>query len=685
MGSLVLSVALSILAVGLLNYFFTEPLFTFRVDYPQDIAGLIAFLVTSLIVTSLVSRSRKLADLAIASQKETLALKDQLRLIIDTTPALVWSALPDGSNDFVNRGWVEFTGLSLEDTKGSGWSAAIHPDDLPAHWDRWRMSVATGKPFEDRVRFRRADGQHRWLLVRAAPLRDERGNIVRWYGTCTDIDESIAAGERAKLAERELQLVIDTIPELVWSALPDGSNDFVNRGWTEYTGLSVHDTKDSGWSAAIHPDDLAVYADRRQMSIATGEPFGIETRIRSWDGQYRWFLVRASPLRDEQNNIVKWYGTCTDIDASKAAGERVREAERELQVAIDTIPALVWITLPDGSCSFNNRRWLEYTGLTSEEALGWGYEKAIHPDDFARSRAEWAARLQAGEPFEDESRLRRADGEYRLFLNRAVPLRDVSGHVVKWYGTGTDIEDRKRAERLQAELSRMIRVTTMSEVTGSITHEVIQPLSAIVTNGNTCLHWLADTSTDLAKARSAAARVVRDAERACNIVERIRALMTKSEIQKAELSINDIIRDVLALARNELAHREVSLHTELSSDLPEIFGDRVQLQQLVLNLLTNSLESMATVTDRPKALTIETRQDVDDQVHVVLCDSGVGLNSEHIDQLFNAFFTTKIGGTGMGLAICRSIVEAHGGRIWASPGTPHGAVFQFSLPTTLGP
>ena len=179
------------------------------------------------------------------AQKETLSLTDRLRLVVDTIPALVWSALPDGSNDFVNRGWVEFTGLSLEDTKGSGWSAAIHPDDLPAHWDRWRMSVAAGKPFEDKVRFRRADGQYRWFLVRAAPLRDERGNIVRWYGTCTDIDESIAAGERARLAERELQLVIDTIPELVWSALPDGSNDFVNRGWTEYTGLSVHDTKDS--------------------------------------------------------------------------------------------------------------------------------------------------------------------------------------------------------------------------------------------------------------------------------------------------------------------------------------------------------------------------------------------------------------------------------------------------------
>ena len=180
--------------------------------------------------------------------------------------------------------------------------------------------------------------------------------------------------------------------------------------------------------------------------------------------------------------------------------------------------------------------------------MGWGYEKAIHPDDLARLRAEWAARLKAGEPFEDELRLRRADGEYRLFLNRAVPLRDESGHIVKWYGTGTDIEDRKRVERLQAELSRMIRLTTTSEVTASITHEVIQPLSAIATNGNTCLHWLAETSLDLAKARSAATRVVTDAERACNIVERIRALMTKSEVNKAAVNINDVIREVLALS-----------------------------------------------------------------------------------------------------------------------------------------
>jgi PAS domain S-box-containing protein len=561
MGSFIASVVLSIIAVGCLNYFFTEPRFSFRVDYPQDVVALIAFLTTSLVVTGLMERTRRLAEAALDSQKslerafqDIQALKDQLGLVIDTIPGLIWSALPDGSNDFVNKGWVEYTGLSLEDTKGSGWSAAIHPDDLVAHWDRWRMSVATGERFEDEARFRRADGQ------------------------------------------------------------------------------------------------------------------------------YRWFVVRAAPLRDDLGNIIKWYGKCTDIDESKRAAARVRQAERELRIVVDTIPALVWSTLPDGSSDFNNRRWLDYTGLSSEQAKGWGYGTAIHPEDFERARAEWAARFAAGEPFEEESRLRRADGEYRHFLNRAVPLRDELGNVVKWYGTSTDIEDRKRAEVLQAELARVTCLTTMGELTASIAHEVIQPLSAVVTNGNTCLHWLADETTDLAKARSAAARAVRDAERACDIVRRIRALMTKSETQKVEVDMNGIIREVLALTRDELLKRQVSVYTAFTATLPPIFGDRVQLQQLILNLIMNGIESMAPVAGRPKELTIETHVEGTDHVLVRLRDSGVGLNLDKTDQIFEAFFTTKPEGTGMGLAICRSIVEAHHGRIWASPGTPHGAVFHFSLP-----
>ena len=261
-------------------------------------------------------------------RKRTLALKDQLQFVVDTIPELVWSALPDGSNDFVNRGWVEFTGLSLEDTKGSGWSAAIHPDDLSVYSDRRRTSITTGEPFENETRIRSAGGQYRWFLVRAAPLRDERGNIVRWYGACTDIDESKAAGERVKQAESELRLAIDSIPALIWSARPDGSNDFVNRGWVEFTGLSLEDTEGSGWSAAIHPDDLPAHWDHWRMSVSTGKPFEDKVRFRRADGQYRWLLVHAAPLRDEQGNIVRWYGKCTDIDESIAA-ERESQAGRK--------------------------------------------------------------------------------------------------------------------------------------------------------------------------------------------------------------------------------------------------------------------------------------------------------------------------------------------------------------------
>jgi len=231
-----------------------------------------------------------------------------------------------------------------------------------------------------------------------------------------------------------------------------------------------------------------------------------------------------------------------------------------------------------------------------------------------------------------------------------------------------------------AELERVTRLRAMGELTASIAHEIIQPLSAVVTNCNTCLHWLEDKTFDLAKARSAATRAIRDAERTNDIIRRIRALMTGSETQKLEMDMNGTIREVLALINDELLKRQVLVYTELAARLPPILGDRVQVQQLMLNLIMNGVEAMASVAGRPKELTIETRMDGADHVLTLVRDSGVGLDPEKVDQIFNALFTTKPEGTGMGLAICRSIVEAHDGHIWASPATPHGTVFHFTLP-----
>jgi PAS domain S-box-containing protein len=369
---------------------------------------------------------------------------------------------------------------------------------------------------------------------------------------------------------------------------------------------------------------------------------------------------------------------------------RVRKSFREIQalkdqlrLAIDTIPGLVWSALPDGSAEFLNQRWLEYTGLSLKEGLDWGGKVAVHPDDLARFMDEWRAALAEGKPLETEARLRRADGEYRWLLIRAVPLRDEAGKIVNWYGTSADVEDLKRAEdalsKSHAELAHVTRLTTMGELAASIAHEVNQPLSAIVNNGSACLRWLNGAAPDIDEAREAARRIIRDGNRAGEVITRIRALLRKTDAEKARLDINQTIREVVKLTQNEAARKGVTLRMDLAADLPPVLGDRVQLQQVILNLVMNGVEAMASAPARPRELLIRSRPYEPDKALVAVQDSGVGLDGQDLEKIFDAFYTTKPQGMGMGLAISRSIVEDHGGRLWAAPNDGPGATFQFTL------
>jgi PAS domain S-box-containing protein len=363
--------------------------------------------------------------------------------------------------------------------------------------------------------------------------------------------------------------------------------------------------------------------------------------------------------------------------------QEIQSLKDQLRLAIDTIPGLVWSALPDGSAEFLNQRWLEYTGLSLNEGLDWGGKVAVHPEDLARFMDEWRAALAEGKPLETEARLRRADGEYRWLLIRAVPLCDEIGKIIKWYGMSTDIEDRKRAEetlrKAQAELAHVTRVTTMGELAASIAHEVNQPLSAIVNNGSACLRWLASEEPNLDEAREATRRVIRDGGRAGEVITRIRALLRKTDAEKARLDINQTIREVVTLTRNEATGKGVALRLELAAGLPAVLGDRVQLQQVILNLIMNGIEAMASVTGRPRELLISSRQHESDKALVAVQDSGVGLDGQDLEKVFDAFYTTKSHGLGMGLAISRSIVEDHGGQLWAVPNEGPGATFQFTL------
>ena len=289
-----------------------------------------------------------------------------------------------------------------------------------------------------------------------------------------------------------------------------------------------------------------------------------------------------------------------------------------------------------------------------------------------------------GTPFEMEARIRGDDGQFRWFLIRDNSLRDEQGRVVRWYGTRTDIEDRKRAEeaysKAQAELAHITRVMTMGELAASIAHEVNQPLSGIVINGNTCLRWLAANPPNLDEAREAARRIVRDGKRAGDVIARIRALATKSSSNKERVNINEAIQDVVGLTRDEVRRKNVALKTELAEGLPPVMGDRVQLQQVLLNLIMNGVDAMSTLEGRPRELVIKAQNDEGGQVRVEVRDSGVGLDEESTQKIFDPFYSTKPAGMGMGLSISRSIIQNHGGRIWATPNDGPGTTFHFTVP-----
>jgi PAS domain S-box-containing protein len=362
--------------------------------------------------------------------------------------------------------------------------------------------------------------------------------------------------------------------------------------------------------------------------------------------------------------------------------------EKHLRDIVETIPAMAFSVRPDGSTEFVNRPWLDYTGLSEMVSLSSGWQITVHPDDFDEHLNKWQASLETGAPFENEARHRNAHGEYRWFLVRAVPLRDEHGNVLKWYGALTDIEDRKRSEQererlrqLQVDLAHENRVSMMGELATSLSHELRQPIAAATTNAYTCLRWLKRDHPDIEEASEAVMRIVNDGNRASKIIDRLRSFYKKNAPPERELvDVNELVREMLVLLRGEANRYSIGMRTDLATEGPKVTADRVQLQQVLMNLMLNAIEAMK---DAAGELTIKTELGEDGQLLVSVSDTGVGLPAEKTDQIFNSFFTTKPQGSGMGLAISRSLIESHGGRLWASANNGRGATFQFTLPAEV--
>jgi PAS domain S-box-containing protein len=744
--------------------------------------------------------------------KQRRVAEDNSRLLVHTIPGLVAILTPAGEVDVVNAELVEYCGQPLEAMKQWGTNGTVHADDVPRVGQVFAESIASGNPYDFEARIRRFDGVYHWCQVRGLPFRDPGGRILRWYVLLSDIDDRKRAETALRESERDSRLIVDSIPGFIAAFTPGGELEFVNRPISEYFGKTFEELKRWGTGGMTHPEDLPRVVELFTQSMASGEPFEIELRARRFDGVYRWFQSRALPLRDTNGHIVLWYNLLTDIDARKRAEQELRRTEARKAAILDSAlecivtidhegvitefnPAaertfgyrrgevlgqhLADVIIPpalreshrqgfarylatgearvlgrriemtavradgsefpvelaitriplDGPPSFTGylrditERKQSEEGVRRSEAflaeaqqlsrvgsfswrvatdeIMWSEQlyrifeierdmrvtlevigTRIHPDDVAAFTEQIERSRREGSDVQLEIRLQMPNGTVKYV--HVVAHRRKESRQLEYIGAVQDVTQRRLSEealaKVRSELAYVARATSLGVLTASIAHEVNQPLAGIVTNAGTCLRMLGADPPDVDGARETAKRTIRDGNRASDVMTRVRALFSKEEFSLESLDLNEATREVIALLLSDLQRHRVTLQFELAADLPAITGDRIQLQQVILNLVRNASEAMVEVDGRPRLLLIKTEREPDGRVRLSVRDTGIGLSSQSLDSLFDAFSTTKSGGMGIGLFVSRSIVERHQGRIWAEPNDGPGATFSLSLP-----
>jgi PAS domain S-box-containing protein len=433
----------------------------------------------------------------------------------------------------------------------------------------------------------------------------------------------------------------------------------------------------------IHPDDRDRVREAVQEAVRHKTDFTAEFRILLPDGTVKYLESTTHHLFSSEGALLEGMTSTVDVTQRKRTEQALRASEAKFRAAIDGIAGLVAIMAPSGELESVNSPLTEYFGRTVEELKNWGTSDAVHPEDLPRVLESYETSLAAGTPFHHELRLRRFDGEYRWFENRGAPIRDESGRITRWYCLLTDVEDRAQAltrlQQMQSDFAHMNRVSMMGELAASLSHEIAQPIASARNNARAAQNFLKMQPPDLDEVREALSCLVGDADRAGEIIDRVREQIKKAPPRKECFDLNVAINEVIVLARSVTLRNGVSVQTRLAEGLVSVLGDRVQLQQVLLNLILNAAEAMGSMEEGARELLISTEEGQAGAV-VAVRDSGPGIDPEHLDRVFDAFYTTKPSGTGMGLSICRSIIRAHGGKLWAEANEPRGAVFRFTLP-----
>src|SRR3984957_12683071 len=499
-----------------------------------------------------------------------------------------------------------------------------------------------------------------------------------------EVAERRRAEEALAARKRDLRLIVDGIPGFVALLTPAGEVALVNPQLVEYCGRTLEELRLWGTSDTIHAEDLPRVPPIFARSSASGNPYDFEARLRRFDGIYRWFQVRGLPVRDADGRILRWCSLLTDIDERKRAEDALKRSEAFLAEG-QRLSRM-------GCCC-----WLVETGeFTWSEELHriFGFEPdvpvtldliatRVHPEDIPLLNDMVEKARGAVTDFEYEYRLLMPDDSVKYLHMIAHGIRDNDGRL-EYIGAVQDVTQRQISEealaKARSELAHVASVTSLATLTASIAHEVNQPLSGIVTNASTCLRMLTLDPPNVDGARETARRAIRDGNRVSDVIARLRALFSNKEFTLESMDLNDATREVIALSLNDLQRNRVIMQSELTTDVALVTGDRIQLQQVILNLLRNASDAMADVQERPRHLLVRTECEDNGYVRLTVRDTGVGLGSQNMDKIFDSFYTTKSSGMGIGLSVSRAIIERHRGRLWAEHHDGPGATFAFSIP-----
>src|SRR5215813_7322972 len=632
-------------------------------------------------------------------QTKSYERQPELQLIYDTAPVGLAYLTTDCRYVQINQRLTEICGISIADHIGRSVRETV-PQVAEQVEKLIQTIVETGRPVTGvEVRGQRVDklnADHVWI-TNWHPSKNSEGKVVGVNVVAEDITERkraeavLAASQKAlRESEARFRELADSISQFAWTADNTGQRYWFNKRWLDYTGTTLEEVQGLGWQKLHHPEHVERVVEGIRQYFKKGIPWEDTFPLRGRDGNYRWFLSRALPIRNEAGEVVRWFGSNTDVTEQLKAETALRELNETLQqrVEAETQERLqIWNVSQDllvvadleGTYISVNPAWTATLGWSESELLGKTSQWLLHPDDQERTRTE-ICRLAAGHKTQRfETRFRHKNGSYHWLSWQAVPDR---GRI---YSMGRDVTELKAAENelreARRELAQVTRRTTLAAMTASIAHEINQPLTAIVTNGGVGLRWLTRVEPDLDRVAKALKRIVDEGHRASDIIASIRAMFRKDGPEAAPLDINNLLGDVLALVQGEIETHRIVLQKEFLEELPKITGERVPLQQVLLNLIMNAVEAMSSLTDRARVLSVRTETH-DEGVLVAVADCGTGIDPNNMDRIFEAFFTTKPQGMGMGLSICRSIVEAHGGRLWVAPGSPHGAVFNVQLPAS---